>query len=63
MLLAQAKLALVRTSRATLALLKVFERSYEPSKYYMRGPGPKARAAEQRGEDAGAGPTQASVHG
>ncbi|CAN0510148.1 unnamed protein product [Phaeothamnion confervicola] len=60
MLLAQAKLALVRTSRATLSLLKVFERSYEPSKYYMRGPGPKAREAEQRGEGSN---TQASAHG
>ncbi|MDQ8731005.1 hypothetical protein [Bradyrhizobium sp. LHD-71] len=45
MLIAQAKLLL---SRATAALLKIFERSYEPSKYYMRGPGPKAREAEQR---------------
>ena len=63
MLLAQAKLALFRTSRATLAILKVFERSYEPSKYYMRGPGPKAREAEQRGEGSNTGHTQASVHG
>ena len=60
MLLAQAKLALFRASRATSAILKVFERSYEPSKYYMRGPGPKARAAEERGEQSDAG--QASAH-
>ena len=62
MLLAQAKLALARTSRATLALLKVFERSYEPSKYYMRGPGPKAREAELRSEGSSTR-TRASVHG
>jgi hypothetical protein len=62
MLLAQAKLLFVRASRATADLLRVFERRYEPSKYYMRGPGPKAREAEQRGERAVAG-TEASAHG
>ena len=62
MLLAQAKLVVVRASRATHALFKVFERSYEPSKYYMRGPGPKAREAELRGERASGG-TEASAHG
>jgi hypothetical protein len=63
MVLAQAKLVFVRASRATSALLKVFERSYEPSKYYMRGPGPKAREAEQRATRSGSGRTQASAHG
>ena len=62
MLLAQAKLVFVRASRATQMALRVFERSYEPSKYYMRGPGPKAREAELRGERAGGG-TEASAHG
>jgi hypothetical protein len=62
MLLAQAKLIFVRASRVSAELLKVFERSYEPSKYYMRGPGPKAREAEQRDERS-AGGTQASAHG
>ena len=62
MLLAQAKLVFVRASRATQAALRVFERRYEPSKYYMRGPGPKAREAEQRGES-GSGRTEASAHG
>jgi hypothetical protein len=47
---AQAKSIFVRASRVTASLMKLFERSYEPSKYYMRGPGPKAREAEQRGE-------------
>jgi hypothetical protein len=61
MLLAQAKLVLVRASRATQAALRVFERRYEPSKYYMRGPGPKAREAETRGERGGG--TEASAHG
>lgn len=61
MLLAQAKRVAVRASRATVALLRVFERSYEPSKHYMRGPGPKAREAEQR--DRGPGGTEASAHG
>jgi hypothetical protein len=61
MLLAQAKQIFVRASRVSAEFLKVFERSYEPSKYYMRGPGPKAREAEQRGE--GSGGTQASAHG
>jgi hypothetical protein len=63
MLIAHAKLVFVRASRATTALRKVFERSYEPSKYYMRGPGPKAREAEQRAERSGAGRTEASAHG
>jgi hypothetical protein len=62
MLLAQAKMFFVRASRAPALLMKMFERSYEPSKYYMRGPGPKAREAEQRGEGSGAS-TQASAHG
>ena len=62
MVLAQAKLVVVRASRATSALLKVFEPRYEPSKYYMRGPGPKAREAEQR-ERGSAGGTEASAHG
>jgi hypothetical protein len=61
MLLAHAKLVFVRASRATADLLRVFERRYEPSKYYMRGPGPKARAAEQRGERTAG--TEASAHG
>jgi hypothetical protein len=62
MLLAQAKLVFVRASRVTAALLRAFERSYEPSKHYMRGPGPKAREAEQRGDRPGNGPTEASAH-
>lgn len=62
MLLAQAKLIFVRASRSAAALFKVFERSYEPSKHYMRGPGPKAREAEERGEGTASG-TQASAHG
>jgi len=37
MLLAQAKLVFVRASRATQVALRMFERRYEPSKYYMRG--------------------------
>ena len=63
MLLAHAKLVVVRAGRATSALRKVFERSYEPSKYYRRGPGPKAREAEQRAERSGAVRTEVSVHG
>ena len=63
MLLAQAKLVVVRASRATQALFKVFERRYEPSKHYMRGPGPKAREAETRGEHGASGRTGASAHG
>jgi hypothetical protein len=62
MLIAQAKLVFVRASRATQAALRVFERRYEPSKYYMRGPGPKAREAATRGDSA-AGQTEASAHG
>ena len=61
MLLAQAKLVFVRASRATQAALRVFERRYEPSKYYMRGPGPKSREAEMREDRAGR--TEASAHG
>jgi hypothetical protein len=61
MLLAQAKLVFVRASRATADLLRVFERRYEPSKHYMRGPGPKAREAELRTERTVA--TEASAHG
>lgn len=63
MFLAQAKLVFVRAGRATAALLKRFERSYEPSKYYMRGPGPKARAAELSGARTDTGRTEASAHG
>jgi len=63
MLLARAKLAFSRAGRATSALLRVFERSYEPSKYYMRGPGPKAREAATRVEQPAAGRTEASAHG
>ena len=63
MLLAQAKLIFERASRVPAALVKMFERSYEPSKYYMRGPGPKAREAEQRGERSGAGGPQVSARG
>jgi hypothetical protein len=62
MLLAQARLIFVRASRVSASLVKLFERSYEPSKYYMRGPGPKAREAEARGASANGG-TQASAHG
>ena len=62
MLLAQAKLVFIRASRATQAALRVFERRYEPSKYYMRGPGPKAREAELR-DERGTGRTEASAHG
>jgi hypothetical protein len=63
MLLAQAKLVFVRASRVTAAALRVFERRYEPSKHYMRGPGPKAREAELRGErSGGASQTQVSAH-
>lgn len=64
MLLAQTKLVFVRASRATQALFRVFERSYEPSKYYMRGPGPKAREAELRAAArTSTGRTEASAHG
>ena len=62
MLIAQAKQIFVRASRASASLVKMFERSYEPSKYYMRGPGPKAREAEARGASADGG-SQASAHG
>ena len=62
MLIAQAKQIFVRASRASASLVKLFERSYEPSKYYMRGPGPKTREAEARDTRANAG-TQASAHG
>lgn len=61
MLLAQAKLVVVRASRATQAALRVFERRYEPSKYYMRGPGPKSREAELRAESSGG--AEASARG
>lgn len=54
MLLAQTKLAFVRACRAAAAFLKTFERRYEPSKHYMRGPGPKAREVELKGERSGA---------
>lgn len=62
MLLAQAKLIFVRASHAPAALLKMFERSYEPSKYYMRGPGPKARAAELKDGQSGTGQAEAPAH-
>lgn len=62
MLLAQAKLVFVRAGRATAAFLRAFERRYEPSKHYMRGPGPKAREAAQKDDRSDAGQTQASVH-
>ena len=62
MLIAQAKQIIVRASRASASLVKMFERSYEPSKYYMRGPGPKAREAERRGERASGG-AQVSARG
>ena len=61
MLIAQAKQIIVRASRASASLVKMFERSYEPSKYYMRGPGPKAREAEARSARSDGG-TQ-SAHG
>lgn len=48
MLLAKAKMVFVRKSRAIAKLLKPFEGRYEPSKHYMRGPGPKAKAAAAR---------------
>jgi hypothetical protein len=63
MLLAQAKLMFVRASRTAAALLRGVERRYEPSKYYMRGPGPKAREAETRAGRSGTGRTQASARG
>lgn len=63
MLLAQTRLAIVRAGRATQALFRVFERSYEPSKYYMRGPGPKAReAAAMRAEETSVSHTEAPAH-
>ena len=62
MLLAQAKQMIVRASRASASLMKMFERSYEPSKYYMRGPGPKAREAELRSGRPG-GATEMSARG
>lgn len=62
MLLAQAKLIFMRASRASASLVKMFERSYEPSKYYMRGPGPKAREAELRAGRPG-GASEASARG
>ena len=63
MFLAQAKRTVLNASRAAFALLKVFERSYEPSKYYMRGPGPKAHEAKMRDGRAGRGQSEASAHG
>lgn len=48
MLLTKAKTVLVRTNRAVIELLKSFDGRYEPAKHYMRGPGPKARAAATR---------------
>ena len=48
MFLAKAKTVLVRTNRAVIELLKSLEGRYEPSKHYMRGPGPKAKAAATR---------------
>jgi hypothetical protein len=62
MLLAQAKLIFIRASHSAAALLRGFERRYEPSKYYMRGPGPKAREAETRTGRSGSGQTEASAH-
>jgi hypothetical protein len=62
MLIAQAKQILMRASRASASLAKIFERSYEPSKYYMRGPGPKSREAEVRAGRTSAG-TDASTRG
>ena len=59
MLITQAKRIVVNASRAAASLLRVFERSYEPSKYYMRGPGPKAREAKTRR----GGSSEASAHG
>jgi hypothetical protein len=48
MLLAKTRTVLVRMSRAIAKLLKPFEGRYEPSKHYMRGPGPKAKKAAVR---------------
>lgn len=48
MLLTKAKTVLVRTNRAVIELLKSFDGRYEPAKHYMRGPGPKAKAAATR---------------
>jgi hypothetical protein len=59
MLITQAKRVVVNASRAAASLLRMFERSYEPSKYYMRGPGPKAHEAKMRKR----GGTEASAHG
>jgi hypothetical protein len=60
MVIAQAKLLL---TRAAASFLKIFERGYEPSKYYMRGPGPKAREAEQRAGRSSPGGSGASARG
>lgn len=59
MLLAQAKLIF---SQAAAAFRNALERRYEPSKHYMRGPGPKAREAEARAERSAVG-AEASAHG
>lgn len=48
MFLAKAKTVLIHMSRAIAKLLKPFEGRYEPSKHYMRGPGPKAKEAAAR---------------
>jgi hypothetical protein len=63
MLLAQAKLIIVRASRAAAAFLSAFEHRYEPSKHYMRGPGPKAREAERQADRSASAGTEASAHG
>jgi hypothetical protein len=63
MLLAQAKLIFVRAGRASAVFLKTFERGYEPSRYYMRGPGPKAREAERQAGRSGPAGAEASAHG
>jgi hypothetical protein len=57
MLLAKAKTVLVRKSRIIAKLLKPFEGRYEPSKHYMRGPGPKAKAAAARETYSGSEPS------
>jgi hypothetical protein len=38
-----AKKLVTRLASAPSRLMRYFERSYEPSKYYMRGVGPKTR--------------------
>ncbi|ETR76195.1 hypothetical protein X566_16620 [Afipia sp. P52-10] len=48
MLLAKAKAIFAQTNQAIAGLLKSFDERYEPSKHYMRGPGPKAKAAAMR---------------